>query len=31
VLDIMLTAVRSAKEGRTLALQTTFPFPTGAP
>jgi predicted dehydrogenase len=31
VLDIMLTAVRSAKEGRTLALQTTFPFPTGVP
>lgn len=30
VLDIMLTAVRSAKEGRTLALQTTFPFLTGA-
>jgi predicted dehydrogenase len=31
VLDIMLTAARSAKEGRTLALQTTFPSPTGAP
>jgi predicted dehydrogenase len=31
VLDIMLTAARSAKEGQTLALQTTFPFPTGAP
>jgi predicted dehydrogenase len=31
VLDIMLTAGRSAKEGRTLALQTTFPPPTGAP
>jgi predicted dehydrogenase len=30
VLDIMLTAIRSAREGRTLALQTTFPFPTGA-
>jgi predicted dehydrogenase len=30
VLDIMLTAIRSAKEGRTLTLQTTFPFPTGA-
>jgi predicted dehydrogenase len=30
VLDIMLTAVRSAKEGRTLALQTTFPFSSGA-
>jgi predicted dehydrogenase len=26
VLDIMLTALRSAKEGRTLALQTTFPW-----
>ena len=26
VLDIMLTALQSAKEGRTLALQTTFPF-----
>jgi predicted dehydrogenase len=27
VLDIMLTAVRSAREGRPLTLQTTFPFP----
>jgi hypothetical protein len=27
----MLTAVRAAKAGRTLALQTTFPVPTGAP
>jgi predicted dehydrogenase len=26
VLDIMLTALHSAKEGRTLALHTTFPF-----
>jgi hypothetical protein len=26
VLDIMLTALHSATEGRTLALQTTFPL-----
>jgi predicted dehydrogenase len=31
VLDIMLTALRSAQEGRTLALQTTFQLPTATP
>jgi predicted dehydrogenase len=31
VLDIMLTALRAAQEGRTLALQTTFQLPTVMP
>ena len=31
VLDIMLTALRSAQEGRTLTLQTTFQLPTATP
>jgi predicted dehydrogenase len=31
VLDIMLTALRSAQEGRALALQTTFQLPTAIP
>ena len=31
VLDIMLTALRSAQEGRALALQTTFQLPTTMP
>jgi len=31
VLDIMLTALRSAQEGRALALQTTFALPTMTP
>jgi predicted dehydrogenase len=31
VLDIMLTALRAAKEGRALALQTTFRLPTATP
>jgi predicted dehydrogenase len=31
VLDIMLTALRSAQEGRALALQTTFQLPTVTP
>ena len=31
VLDIMLTALRAAKEGRALALQTTFQLPTVTP
>src|SRR5206468_704444 len=31
VLDIMLTALRSAQEGRALALQTTFQLPMTAP
>jgi predicted dehydrogenase len=29
VLDIMLTALRSAREGRALSLQTSFQLPTG--
>ena len=31
VLDIMLTALQSAQEGRTLTLQTTFQLPTATP
>src|SRR4029453_658699 len=31
VLDIMLTALRSAQEGRALTLQTTFQLPTATP
>jgi predicted dehydrogenase len=31
VLDIMLTALRSAQEGRALTLQTTFQLPTAIP
>jgi predicted dehydrogenase len=31
VLDIMLTALRSAQEGRTFELHTTFQLPTAVP